>query len=166
MLDQLDEHRLMIKNVATRHGLDANLVGALVITVSDGDAGAARFDPLLHKSGASVHDPEDVKPSTSTVETEMVHQVTSWGLMQIMGFVAREQGYRGWLTHLCRPKIGLEQGCTHLLKLFNRFGSVEEVVSNYNHGKQRRYVAKLYESEDFVDVVMSRYRQLAGERKF
>jgi len=49
-----------------------------------------------------------------TILTELLGQQTSWGLLQIMGAVARERGFKGWLTELCDPTVNLEWGCRHL----------------------------------------------------
>ena len=48
------------------------------------------------------------------LQTELLMQQTSWGLMQIMGAVARERGFDSWLTELCDPTVNLEWGCRHL----------------------------------------------------
>jgi hypothetical protein len=47
--------------------------------------------------------------------TEEIARSISWGLMQVMGQVAREHGFSGkYLSALCDPAAGLELGCTVL----------------------------------------------------
>jgi len=81
-----------------------------------------------------------------TAGTERILQRTSWGLMQIMGAVARERGFRGWLTELCDPAVNLEWGCRHLRWMVdhnNTYGlpdyriKPEDLAAAWNGGKAR-----------------------------
>ena len=48
---------------------------------------------------------------------EEISRSICWGLMQVMGQVAREVGFHGtFLSELCDPETGLEWGCTVLVK--------------------------------------------------
>ena len=47
--------------------------------------------------------------------TEEIARSISWGLMQVMGQVAREHGFDGkFLSALCDPALGLDIGCAAL----------------------------------------------------
>jgi Transglycosylase SLT domain len=47
--------------------------------------------------------------------TEEIARSISWGLMQVMGQVAREHGFTGkFLSALCDPVVGLDIGCAAL----------------------------------------------------
>ncbi len=47
--------------------------------------------------------------------TEEIARSISWGLMQVMGQVAREHGFTGkFLSALCDPLVGLDIGCAAL----------------------------------------------------
>ena len=73
----------------------------------------------------------------STAATEYTQQRTSWGLMQVMGAVAREHGYTGPLPELCDPAHGIEYGVRHLARLRDRFYARHGwagVVDAYNDG--------------------------------
>ncbi len=60
----------------------------------------------------------------------------SWGLMQVMGAVAREYGFSGrFLSQLCDPAVGLEYGCRHLSILLKRHGTIRAALSAYNSGQ-------------------------------
>jgi len=81
------------------------------------------------------------------LQTELLMQQTSWGLMQIMGAVARERGFKGWLTELCDPAVNLEWGCKHLRWMVdhnNAYGlpdfriKPEDLAAAWNGGKARR----------------------------
>lgn len=73
-----------------------------------------------------------------TGRTEWVGQKTSWGLMQVMGAVARERGFRGaFLSELCDPAVGAHYGCKHLKHLYNRHSDRygwKGVLTAYNAG--------------------------------
>lgn len=64
-------------------------------------------------------------------------QQASWGLMQIMGAVAREYGFRGpYLPELVDPGINIRIGCkvlTSALRWAN--GDVRKAVASYNGGR-------------------------------
>ena len=53
-------------------------------------------------------------PSIETMQTELLAQQTSWGLLGIRGADARKLRFTGWLTELCDPATNLEWGCRHL----------------------------------------------------
>src|SRR5579862_3189197 len=59
---------------------------------------------------------------TNISATEAHARATSWGLMQLMGETAREEGYTGYLPQLCDPETGLERGLIHLRRELLRAG--------------------------------------------
>jgi soluble lytic murein transglycosylase-like protein len=83
-------------------------------------------------------------------------QSTSWGLMQVMGFNARDLGFkRRWLVELCRPEIGIDLGCQFLARLVAKYDSTEDAVSAYNQGAPRKRADGTYRNQHYVDRVMS-----------
>jgi soluble lytic murein transglycosylase-like protein len=150
----------IIVHVAARHDLEPELVAAVVLTESAGIPEAVRYEPRYRW----LHHPERVRPRLSSLATETEGQKTSWGLMQVMGGVAREQGFQGWFPALCRPAEGLEWGCRYLARLIVRFGSVEAGVSAYNQGSPRRGPDGRYRNQAYVDRVMMRRRRLAARK--
>ncbi|WP_111745582.1 lytic transglycosylase domain-containing protein [Salinisphaera orenii] len=87
------------------------------------------------------HAPDAAKAGYySTDATEWLHQRTSWGLMQIMGAVAREHGLKGPIPGLCDAQTGIEYGCRHLARLRDRFYQSHGwagVLDAYNDGTPR-----------------------------
>ena len=82
--------------------------------------------------------------------------------MQIMGAVARERGFRGWLTELCDPQANLEWGCKHLRWMIdhnNAYGlpdyriKPEDLAAAWNAGKAR-FVDGKYTNQSYVDRVV------------
>jgi hypothetical protein len=65
--------------------------------------------------------------------TEFDCQRTSYGLMQIMGAVARELGFIGAFSGLLKPEVNLHYGCSHLASYVRKFG-MHGGVSAYNSG--------------------------------
>jgi len=97
-----------------------------------------------------------------TILTELLGQQTSWGLLQIMGAVARERGFKGWLTELCDPQVNLEWGCRHLRWMIdhnNAYGlpdyriKPEDLAAAWNGGS-RVVVDGKYANEDYVKRVV------------
>ena len=74
-------------------------------------------------------------PDYVSGQTEWSAQRTSWGLCQVMGSVAREQGYRGkFLSGLCDPLEGARYGAKVLARLTKKYGELALVASAYNAG--------------------------------
>jgi soluble lytic murein transglycosylase-like protein len=91
---------------AERHGLQPALVCAVIEQESSWNCYAMRFEPAFQM--------RYVRPLTLSPTEETARSI-SWGLMQVMGQVAREQGFEGLsLAALCEPAIGLEVGCAVL----------------------------------------------------
>ena len=74
-------------------------------------------------------------------DTEARARAFSWGLMQVMGQVAREQGFGGAsLAALCDPAKGLDVGCRLLAaKLAAAEGNVTRALALWNGGANPDY---------------------------
>jgi soluble lytic murein transglycosylase-like protein len=71
----------------------------------------------------------------SVSDTEKIARSTSWGLLQIMGQVAREHGFQGhFLTDLLEPATNLDLACRILKKRYNETGSWFGALAAYNGG--------------------------------
>jgi soluble lytic murein transglycosylase-like protein len=77
--------------------------------------------------------------------TEAYARAFSWGLMQVMGQVAREQNFVGpSFAELCDPAIGLEIGCRVLdIKLRAAQGDVQRALQLWNGGSNPNYAAEV-----------------------
>jgi soluble lytic murein transglycosylase-like protein len=61
-------------------------------------------------------------------------QKTSIGLMQVMGGVYRQYGYKGWLSAIfSSPENQLDYGCRHLAAKIEKYG-LSPGISAYNAG--------------------------------
>jgi hypothetical protein len=98
-----------------------------------------------------------------TEEEERKGRSTSWGLMQVMGQVAREYHFKGKFEELLEPAVAIEYGCMHLARLARRNfskGGWPAVAAAYNAGSARvDPVTGLFANQVYVDKVT---RQLKG----
>ena len=140
--------------------LPAMLVSAMVLTESGGDQWAwnpephyrylvdattgAPFRRLTADEIRSQVPPKDFPSMPGLADdrdAEWWGQQASWGLMQVMGAVAREYGFKQHFPALCDVHTGLQYGCRHLGRLRDRFlerHGWEGVVAAYNAGSPRR----------------------------
>lgn len=120
-------------------GLPPRILYAVIVQESNGQPWAYRFEPAFYEKylvGKTSADLGGLWPAAVSSTSERWARATSWGLMQIMGQVARELGFRGvYLTMLCTPNIGVHWGAMHLAKKIARYGSIEAGLSAYNAGK-------------------------------
>lgn len=167
---------ILIQSAAARHGLSPLLVAAIITTESAGNTYAwnpepkyrwfwnvATNKPFRTLSQAEIDSeipPLDFPYLAGDRDQEWWAQQASWGLMQIMGAVARENGFtRRYLTQLVDEEDSIEYGCRQLLRLKGRYHQDHGwpgVIAAYNAGSPRRSKARptLYENQSYVDKVM------------
>jgi hypothetical protein len=147
----------LIYCAASDYKLNTFLVAAIVVVESGGGTHKTRFEPTYpYLYGVEKY----AKILQITQETEKVHQMTSWGLMQVMGSTARWQGYEEDLPNLCRPTVGLRQGCLYLRQLVTKYGNVTDAIAAYNAGSPRKDSSGRYLNQGYVDKVEQIFRQL------
>ncbi len=124
----------LVRPAATKYALDAAisassvgvtgtaLVCAVIEQESAWDTHAIRYEPAFRTRYVA---PLGLPP------TEEVARSISWGLMQVMGQVAREHGFSAkFLSALCDPATGIDIGCAVLAsKLTIRLGSSSRTTS-------------------------------------
>lgn len=143
--------RDMAVAAAQEAGLDPALVLGIVSVESGGQPCAARYEPLYRWTL-----PQAERPGGCSHDTELVLQRTSWGLMQLMGALARELGFEGWLPELTDEALNLKLGCRHLVNLTRRFGErhgPEGVIAAYNAGSPRKSPAGEWVNQGYVNKV-------------
>lgn len=129
----------LIPHYADRFDLPAWLIAAIVKVESGGNPWALRYEPNFFQTYILKLTVTPIAPCS--LSTERNARATSWGLMQVMGQVARERGFDGpFLAALCQPELGLEYGCRQLAHLRGRFkvsDSWDPVIRAYNGGTPR-----------------------------
>ena len=126
----------MAKTIATNHSLDPALICAVVEQESSWNTFAIRYEPefYLHY----------VRPLAGLSATEAYARAFSWGLLQLLGECARENGYTGDLAALCDPGTGLNAGCVHFArKLKAADGDVHKALLLWNGGAAPGYPAEV-----------------------
>lgn len=88
-----------------------------------------------------------------SLETEKSHQMTSWGLMQVMGSVARELGFDDYMPKLCLPEHGLFYGIKKLSLLKRKYPLISDVIASYNAGRPAHSPDGRYVNQNYVDKV-------------
>jgi len=126
----------LARSIAAAHGLDPALVCAVVEQESAWDSNAMRYEPAFRARYVA---PLDLPP------TEEIARSISWGLMQLMGQVAREYGFqRPFLSALCDSSAGLTFGCIVLaVKLAAAGGNVPRGLALWNGGGNPDYAAQV-----------------------
>jgi soluble lytic murein transglycosylase-like protein len=123
----------MAKDQAKQMGLDPALVCAVVEQESNWNLWAIRAEKGFET--------RYVDPLGLNNMTEVFGRSMSWGLMQLMGEVARELGFTGpYLSQLCDPAIGLFWGCKKLRECFDVHpNDNEKALLRWNGGGNPNY---------------------------
>ena len=124
------------RNAAAQQALDPALVCAIVEQESAWDTHAIRYEPAFRTRYVA---PLGLPP------TEEVARSISWGLMQVMGQVAREHGFAGKsFAALCEPAAGLAIGCAvFATKLRAGADDVQRALTVWNGGANANYAAQV-----------------------
>lgn len=143
----------LIRAAASRRSLPWELVYAICQVESSLNPSAIRHEPRYRWL---VGDNETLSP------TERQDQMTSWGLMQVMGAVARELGHTGPLSDLLDPPTGLFYGCLHLRRFRAKYDIWPDVIAAYNAGSPRRVAGQIgpYVNQSYVDKVLAAWNNL------
>jgi len=142
-----------IGSAALAHGLNVSLVRAVILVESGGNPWAWNPEPhyrylwdvakkqpfraLTDAERKSEVPPADFPAKAGDKDQEFWAQQASFGLMQVMGAVARERGFDGpYLTQLCDVQTNLTYGCRHLRALMEwAGGEASKALGAYNAGK-------------------------------
>ena len=128
------------RKAAAAQSLDPALVCAVVEQESAWNTWAIRFEPAFFaKYVASLYTNNKVTAS------EAYARGFSWGLMQVMGQVARETGFDApFLATLCDPEQGLVTGCKVLRRKFDAMaGDTTRALLAWNGGGNPAYPAQV-----------------------
>jgi soluble lytic murein transglycosylase-like protein len=131
----------LARDAAARHQLDPALVCAVCEQESSWDPWAIRYERGFWEKYV---EPLWMKAAIRSL-TEAQARAFSWGLMQVMGQIAREHGFAGAsLAELCDPAVGLELGCRVLAgKIAAAAGNVTRALLLYNGGANTGYPAEV-----------------------
>lgn len=147
---------MAIQAAARAADVDTMLALAIAEVESAGDPLACRFEP-----GWKYHYNVEqfARQCRITPETERILQSCSFGVMQVMGTVARELGFSENILKLADVNLGAKYGCLKLKSLKSILRTTEDVIAAYNAGTPRRDPATgKYMNQAYVDKVLKLYR--------
>jgi soluble lytic murein transglycosylase-like protein len=124
------------KMIADKYGIEGALACAIVEQESDWNPWAIRYEPAFFTHYIQpMMDTHHIGPQEANARS------TSWGLMQLMGEVAREYGFGGpFLSELCDPETGLDMGCKYFSALMGEVGNdVDKALLRWNGGGNVAY---------------------------
>jgi soluble lytic murein transglycosylase-like protein len=130
----------LARKAAAAQSLDPALVCAVIEQESSWNTSAIRFEPAFFtKYVASLY------TNNKVTATEAYARGFSWGLMQVMGQVAREAGFDApFLAALCDPEQGLAIGCKVLRKKFDAMaGDATRALLAWNGGGNPVYASQV-----------------------
>jgi soluble lytic murein transglycosylase-like protein len=130
----------LARKAAAVQALDPGLLCAVVEQESAWNPWAMRYEPAFFtKYVASLYTNNKISVS------EAYARGFSWGLMQVMGQVARETGFDAlFLSALCDPEQGLAVGCKVLRKKFDvAAGDATHALLAWNGGGNPNYAAQV-----------------------
>jgi soluble lytic murein transglycosylase-like protein len=127
------------------------------------------FRALTPAEAASESPPADFPaPPGMPTDAEWWGQQASWGLMQVMGGVARELLCSAWSLGelLADPGLAVDLGCRHLKAKLKRYdGETAAGIAAYNLGSAMRGADGRYANQGYVDKVtaaLGRHRARLG----
>lgn len=156
------DYKDLVRSIGSNCGLNCDIILAIISQESQGNPDAVRFEP---RSSLAYSPNVFSKKLLITSETERNHQNTSWGLMQVMGFRARELGYDGYLHKMNDPRLGIEYGCRNLLALKKKYAYEEDMIAAYNAGSPLRKNG-VYINKEYVDSVKEKWATIEKLRMF
>lgn len=129
----------LARDAARAHALWPDLVCAIIEQESAWNPWALRYEPAFYAKYIAARMAAGAVPSA----TEAYARAFSWGLMQVMGQVAREHGFTGAsLAALCEPVTALDIGCrVFAAKLATADDNVERALALWNGGANPDYPA-------------------------
>jgi soluble lytic murein transglycosylase-like protein len=130
----------LARQKAAKYELDGDLVCAIVEQESGWDACAVRYEPaFMDRYILPLFNKGRMTP------TEAYTRSMSWGLMQVMGEVAREHEFdRSSLAWLCDPEVGLDIGCMiFAVRLASAHNDVSAALLAWNGGANPNYPAEV-----------------------
>ncbi len=141
----------LIKAISVEKSVPASLIAAIIIAESGGRKYAAQYQPRYQHTYRTN---EFAKDLGITPVTELIHQKTSVGLMQIMFATARHMGYRGHYAAFYDPETNIRYGTEYLRRLIQRHGNLKDAISSYNQGQPFKDQHGRYRNQDYVDKIL------------
>jgi soluble lytic murein transglycosylase-like protein len=160
MTEMFAETNQEIERQAALGNLDPNILKSIVTQESNYNPYAIRYEPSYAYLYAVPHYAQFLNISQ---DTEITTQKISWGLGQLMGAVAREQGHVGPMGQLFEVETNIKIMIVLIKKMQSRgYEELGEIFSCYNGGVGAVLKMKdgIYPNQGYVDSCMSHYKKL------
>jgi hypothetical protein len=148
----------MIFSIATAEDVYPSLLQAIVCAESNGDAIACRTESSYLKNAVVDREAKVTSKKFNGVPSELTERYfrsTSFGLTQIMGQVARENGFTDqWLTMLLHPEVNLSLACKILRTRLNISKSLQHAIGMWNGGPGITWPTKSKTIQAYVSKVL------------
>ena len=158
----------LINQYSESFDLDPHIVASIAQVESAGNGFAMRYEPGYRwlyevKQCAKLMRDTVFSRTAYTDQTEEQLQKFSWGLLQIMGAVAREHGLDEPMPVLLDIDANLFYGCRYLYHLKTRYkGNMVKAIAAYNAGSARYDNSGKLVNFDYVHRVMELNKVLGG----
>lgn len=158
---ELDVRAELVRDIVKRELNAVNrpelfpVIMAIIEVESSFNPFAIRYEPHYRW----LYKPEEFyRLYTSTEETEIILQKCSIGLMQVMGAVFRELGYRKPLTMLFTDiSAQIHYGIKHFSRFYIKYGrNIPYAVASYNAGSPRMTEDGKFINQPYVDKVLQK----------
>lgn len=142
---------IQVTHYAELYDLDPSWLKAIISQESNWNPWAVRFEPGYQWLYEIV---KSAKKAQVSLDTESATQKMSWGLGQVMGALAREQGLIGPIPSLLTPEVNLEHMCIRLKYLKSLSSNKDDVFAMYNGGPAaNKKMDGKYRNQLYVDGV-------------
>lgn len=150
LIVRLTELKNVLSVVSAKNKLDIELVAAVILQESSANKYAIRYEPVFLTKYVEKTKTWDLA-SCGNWETEKTSRATSWGLMQVMGLVARERGFKKkFLSELTDPFENISIGCLHLSTLIKSKKNEIRGLLAYNGGGDPTYPQRIEKWRDRI----------------
>jgi soluble lytic murein transglycosylase-like protein len=157
MLAFSEQLKATVELMGKAWALDPNLISAIIMQETGGNPWLTRFEPAWQYW----EKPTDFAALNRISQaTEKALQAMSWGPMQIMGSVAREQGFNQELTRLSALEFSMTYSCKKLASLILKYKNEDDAIAAWNAGSPRKRADGTYSNQSYVDGVQSFLKQL------
>jgi len=150
----------LIEKISAKYNIDYKIISAIIATESDYDIFAIRFEPNLHARLRYDRLEHFAKLNRVTESTEAILQCSSFGLAQVLGMTARNNGFHSPLPMLFLPDLNIDLACKIVSKLIDKYSKIGSVISAYNAGSLTYNMQGEFLNQAYVRKVLTKYASL------
>jgi len=155
----MKDYRSIVLPIAAQYQVNPYWILAIIQKESSSNPYQIRYEPAYHYL---VEPSKYAKMLRITLPTEVESQKISWGLGQIMGAVARQQGHLGLMSELVQPELNVKHMCILIDHLKKKSHDPNDIFSMYNAGaKGLQKINGQYSNQIYVDQINEILKQVS-----